>query len=444
MIFAGDATGSGVVEIGDRYRQEASPELDGDVKVASDSAESRSMEAEAESGRAWRSADYGLEVTRYLSEVIGPRPPCSQAEADAAAWVAGEFRSLGLEPTIEAFKSGRSFGPGYMAVFGLALAGSALQRRRRWRTIGYGLAALAAGTAIAEGRNSKVNPLRLLRGKVSRSVHAEVTPGACDGQTVCLISHLDSSRSGLMFHPAVTPRLGLLVAGAGVSTLLQTVSGVLAGFRGFRQLDRLARLFVLIGLMLVAEREVRGKDVPGANDNASGVGACLELARRLTRDPLARTRVVVLVTGSEESGTLGMRNFLDRHRTSDWVFINFDGVGADAPLRVLAKEGGPLGAEAADARLLELAAEIGRANPELIAPPLKHGSGLPYDSTPVLTAGGRAISIVNQGEGAIPDYHWPTDRFDHISLEAFNRAVRFAWRLLKEIDRQGQGPGRTV
>lgn len=216
---------------------------------------------------------------------------------------------------------------------------------------------------------------------------------------------------------------------------MQVVSRPLSLLPGARLLDRGSRLLLALGLGLVVERELFGEDVAGANDNASGVGACLALARSLAKSRLTRTRVVVLVTGSEESGTLGMRDFLERHDTRDWRFINFDGVGAKAPLRVLAREGGPLAALAADPGLLDLAAEIGREQPELVAPPLDHGSGLPYDSTPVLAAGGRAISVVNQGDGAIPDYHWPSDRMERISPEHFGRAVRFGRALLDRIDR---------
>ena len=57
------------------------------------------------------------------------------------------------------------------------------------------------------------------------------------------------------------------------------------------------------------------------------------------------------------------------------------------------------------------------ARSSFAALPLAGGSGLPYDSTPVLVSGGRAISIVNQ-DGAIPNYHWPSDSFSEISKSA--------------------------
>lgn len=236
-----------------------------------------------------------------------------------------------------------------------------------------------------------------------------------------------------MFHPKVTPHLGNAVAAVSLGVFVQALAPLLRRFAPGRLLVLLSRVLVALGAGLVLEREIRGEDVPGANDNASGVAACLALASHFVAEPLASSRLVVLVTGSEESGVFGIREFLESHDTEGWLFVNFDGVGADAPLRVLSKEGGPLSTLRADPELLEAAAAVGTENPELLADPLANGSGLPYDATPVLAAGGRAISVVNQ-EGAIPNYHWPTDTADRISPEAFARAIEFGARLVRRLD----------
>ncbi len=375
----------------------------------------------------------GLECIRELSERIGPRAPCSPEEKGAATCIAERLSGLGLEPEIEEFASTRSFGAVYLAIFATALGGGFLQGVRGLRVVGHLAAAVGAATAVLEGRFHPGGVASLLRRERSVNVHASIEPSGAVERTVCLVSHMDSSRAGLMFHPRVVAHLGALVSAAGFSALLQVISGPLMRVRRLRPLVLVSRGLVALGLGLIVEREVRGSDVPGANDNASGVGACVALAETLVGSPLKRARVVILVTGSEESGALGMREFLSRHNTGGWWFVNFDGVGADAPLRVLSKEGGPLSAVDADPELLELARQVGAEDPELLASPLAHGSGLPYDSTPVLVRGGRAISVVNQ-EGAIPDYHWPTDRMDRISPEAFSRAVRFGRKLVEKLD----------
>ena len=78
-----------------------------------------------------------------------------------------------------------------------------------------------------------------------------------------------------------------------------------------------------------------------------------------------------------------MREFLRSHDTSGWLFVNFDGVSADAPLRVLSREAGPAGSKP-DPGLMEAARKVGERDPELAAEPLLDGSGLPYDATAVM------------------------------------------------------------
>lgn len=381
--------------------------------------------------------DLGIEGIRVLSEEIGPRPSASAEESAAALYMTECLRSLGLEARTDEFRSCRSFGPAYLISFGLAAMAGVLRRGR----LRFLLGGIAAGLGLADSRFSRYGALGLVKTRTSRNVWAAIESGGAVSapggrgkvqRTVCLVSHMDSSRSGLMFHPRVTPFLGRLVTITGISLLIQALDP-LVGRGGGRWVVLKARTLCLFAFCMVLEREVRGHDVPGANDNASGVGACMALAARFSREPLERTRVIILVTGSEESGVHGMSAFLDQHDTTDWMFINFDGVSADAPLRVLSKEGGPLGSHRADPGLMRLAAEVGTEDPDLLVEPLEYGSGLPYDATVVLASGGRAMSVVNQ-DGPIPDYHWPTDSFDKVSRPAFERAVRFVEAVLDRVD----------
>jgi hypothetical protein len=390
--------------------------------------------------------DPGLIVR--LSEGIGPRPPTSNREHVAAEVIAGELEELGLSTKIEEFDSQRSFGPTYLAIFGLALLAWPLGRSSRAgaRAAG-GLSGLGAAVlGAAESGFALWSPLNLLRSRTSRNLWAATEPSAAAAQaspgevsleprrTICLVSHMDSSRSGLMFHPSVTPHLGKLVGAAGLSAMVNALAPLLNRLWPGRILLWLARVLIGGSAAIVLERELRGEDVPGANDNASGVAACLNLATHFTRHPLEHSRLVILVTGSEESGVIGMRDFLRNYDTKGWLFVNLDGVSAEAPLRVLSRENGPGGSKA-DPEMLAAAAEVGEEQPELEARPLRDGSGLPYDATAVLARGGRAISIVNQ-EGAIPNYHWPTDTADRVSEEAFGRAVKFAAALIRKLDRK--------
>src|SRR5581483_10098082 len=140
---------------------------------------------------------------------------------------------------------------------------------------------------------------------------------------------------------------------------------------------------------------------PGANDNASGAAVSAALAAEVAARPLATTRLVLLVTGCEEAGTLGMRSFLHRHDTRDWLFLNFDGVAAPATLRYLPHEG---------------VARRWAADPGLLA------------------RGGRALTLSAQ-DGTIPNYHWPSDTAENADPGVMRRALEAGRALIAAIDR---------
>lgn len=376
-----------------------------------------------------------LEAIAHLAGEIGPRPPTGEGERQAAEWFAARLEEIGLEPRIEEFPGYRSFGRLYLPIFGLALL-SRWARRLPTRLFA-GLAAAAIGWWEGEyrswGRFAGLFPGR------SRNVEATIESSGDVERTICLVCHLDSSRSGLMFHPSIAAWLGRLVGAVSAALVGNVLGPLVARLPGplslvGRALDCVSGLLLRLGFGLILERELRGRDVPGANDNASGVGACLALARVLGERPLAGSRVVVLATGGEEAGLLGMRHLLDTRDTEDWIFINLDGVGAAAPLRYLRVEGGPLNPRRADPALVELAEAVAAARPELGISGCDHGSGMPYDATAVLARGGRALTITTQGR-TIPNYHWPTDLPATIDRAALGRAIEFAQEMVTRIDR---------
>ena len=370
-------------------------------------------------------------VERLASE-IGPRRPTGPAERRAAELLRGLLEDAGAPAELQSFRGYASFG----APFGLIMSAAALPsllpaNARRARVA---LAATATAALLTEG-SLRFTPLtRALSRWSSQNVVAAVEPTGSPRRTLCLTAHLDTSRSGLMFDPRFVGLLGawitlnsLLVAGCGLAEPL------LGRRRGGRRLQALARSLIAAGLGLIAERELRGVDVPGANDNASGCAVVVELAREIAARPLASTRAVICLTGCEEAGTLGARAFLDRHRTEGWLFLNFDNVGAGASLRYLRREG-VIAKWAADPELIAIASAIEKRRPELRMAPEDAPAGLTYDSSPVLAAGGRALTLSIQ-DGSIPNLHWPTDTLANVDPEGVERALKAGRELVAAIDR---------
>jgi hypothetical protein len=374
------------------------------------------------------------DVERWVSllcDEVGPRRPTSQAEAVAASAMRTELRARGVDAESEAYPGYTSFAWPYGAILAAAVAPALVPRRfAALRT------ALAAGAAVAmalEGELRTTPVSDLLARREGRSLVAAVEPSGEARRTLCLVSHLDSSRSGLLFHPAAAPLLGRWISLQSLGVLVGAGEPVLARSRIGRAVLALARTVAGAGLALLAERELRGADVPGANDNASGVAVAARLAAERAEHRLRSTRLVFLATGGEEAGLLGAQEFLRRRDTDGWLFLNFDGVGAPATLRYLSQEG-VFRRWRADAGMLRLAGELAERRPELGLARQEVPAGLTYDTTPVLARGGRALTISAQ-DRTIPYLHTPEDVPGNLDRDSLRRSLEIGRELIAAIDR---------
>jgi hypothetical protein len=382
-------------------------------------------------------AQRALDLIDMVASEIGPRRPCSAEEARAGRELVSWLNERGVDARLEEFRGYSSFGYPYALIFGAGLAGGLAQRRGR--RAGDVLATAAFAVLVLEG-DLRLTPLsRLLSRKPSVNVVASIPPVGEERDRVCLSAHLDSTRSGLMFHPRIARYLALLLQVPAISSLLLAAGPPLHGLRAGRRLQALARGGLIFGLAMLAERELRGTDVPGASDNASGCGVAAQLATEWAANPLRHTRVDLLITGCEEAGLLGAQAYLRAHREEarHTTFINFDTVGGDVPLTYVLREGGAL-TRPASPRLVQLAADVARRRPELGLLPAKRTAGLPTDATAALARGCEAITFLAQGK-TIPHYHWPSDTVENVAPRTVGRALEVGRELVAELDRMAAG-----
>jgi hypothetical protein len=377
-----------------------------------------------------------LEWVRLLAEEIGPRRPASSAERRAAELIADRLSKRGLPVEQRPFDAYASFAEPYGAALGVALLGIPFVRGRPL----LASALAAAGAALTSTEDGLIQrPLtRAFARHPSRNLVAMIEPVKPAARSVCLVCHLDSSRSGLMFHKRFLPYLHAWIRTQAAAFAIAVAGPLLRRLPFGKKVIVGAYGVLLAGLVLLIERELRGSDVPGANDNASGVAAVATLASELQADPLSSTRVVCLFTGCEEAGLLGADAFVRELEAGSedwrsWLFVNFDGVGAPATLRFLREEG-VLGKWPADAHLARIAQEVAERQPELGLEGTRHNAGLTYDTTPVLARGGRAITFSTQ-DATIPNYHSQTDTVDNLDPSALERAIDVGRAMLAAIDR---------
>ncbi|HZW84122.1 MAG TPA: M28 family metallopeptidase [Candidatus Deferrimicrobium sp.] len=159
-------------------------------------------------------------------------------------------------------------------------------------------------------------------------------------------------------------------------------------------------------------------NVPGANDNASGVGVLLELARVLANKPQEYSYVLVGF-GAEELGLLGSRYFVDNYDLGQVkLMLNLDMIGDG---KKIALDGG--GKVSTPPELLKYAYKAAKKyglNPMvqrdfmLMARTSKDGGT--SDFSPFLDKWIPSLGL-GQGDKGAAYYHQPSDTLDKVRVE---------------------------
>ncbi|MEP6690679.1 MAG: M28 family peptidase [Gemmatimonadaceae bacterium] len=170
--------------------------------------------------------------------------------------------------------------------------------------------------------------------------------------------------------------------------------------------------------------DAKGVIRPGADDNASGTAAVLELARIFAERPAARSIVFVNFTG-EELGLLGSAYFVEHPPVSlDSVtaMINFDMVGRLRNDRLIV-----YGDSSAD----EMPSIVRDANvaPALTISAIADGFG-PSDQSSFLA---KNIPVLHLFTDVHEDYHRASDVAGKINADGEARVIDYAARVIRSI-----------
>jgi Peptidase family M28 len=353
-------------------------------------------------------------------------------ERASARWIARRLEEVGAtDVRVEPFRyqSTYAWAQGLHAAAGLAAV----------RVRGVGGAALALGALVSlelevSGRRQWLR--RLLPAGEGANVVARVPPGGERCATLVVVAHHDAARTGFFFRPEVSQAgahrrlrrrsIDPYVAPVALPAFGLAALGAVAGGR----LGRVARggATVLLGAALAADMDIATeRTVPGANDNATGVAALLELAERFAAEPLPGVEVMLVVPGCEESGMGGMAAWLAAHRDAldpaTTLVLCLDTLGSGTPI-VLEAEGAllrhryrPEDLELADAGARRAGAE----------PVERWRIGGWTDAVLAVFAGLPAISLLSLGpKGIFTHYHHPTDVPEHVDFDCVHRCIAVA------------------
>lgn len=168
----------------------------------------------------------------------------------------------------------------------------------------------------------------------------------------------------------------------------------------------------------------------GADDNASGVSAALELAGALAEERRKNPRafqhgVIFGLWSGEELGIIGSSYFADHPPvplSNIVAYVNFDMIGRLRTNR-LTLQG--VGSSAQWKRLIEKRNIVAGFDLSLQEDPY-----LPTDVTAFYP---KQVPVLNFFTGSHEDYHRPSDRPDKINYEGMARIIKFAHSLVRDL-----------
>ncbi len=380
------------------------------------------------------------------------RSSARPGELRSAGWLGERLREMGAaDVQLQPYRYQHT----YALAHGLHdLAGMLAAARGGARGAAFALATLRSYEREVSGRSQWLRWLLPAGG--GANVVARVPAHGKRRGTVVLVAHHDAANTGLVWHPRV------VAAGAGrhlarrrvdpfmgpieLAFTLVIGGSLLSHSRGrgrARRAGRLARGLggSMLALSALLDLDVaRSETVPGACDNASGVGVCLELTRALLAEPLAHVEVVIALTGSEEAGMGGMGAFLDAHASEllqhPRFVLGLDTLGAG---RAIVCEGeGAMREQGYHERDIAIVEE-GAASAGVEAPQ-RWRIGAWTDPILAVHRGLPAASLLSMGPGYFPHYHHPSDTVDEIDWGSVEGCARIAAGTLGVLEgRLGRG-----
>lgn len=370
------------------------------------------------------------------------RSSAREGERESAAWLVRRLAAAGIEDVAAApYRYQRSYALAHCVHNAAGILACRLGGRAG--------ALLAAATLFSyerevSGRSQWLR--RLLPAGEGANVTARIRSRSERLATLVLVAHHDAANTGLIWSPRLVRasaarhlrrrRVDPFMAPVEFAFAL-AIAGAVAPRRS--RTARIAR-FAAAAVMAVAsavDADVgRGETVPGACDNATGVAACLDLARAVAADPLEHVEVILALSGSEEAGMGGMAAFLDANADAldpARVFVlGLDTLGAGSPI-VCSGEGAMR-----EQRYREADLDLVDEGADLAGRPIPQRWRIGGWTDPVLAAhrGLPSVSMLSMGPGFFPNYHHPSDRPENVDWSSVESCARIAAGTIAAFERR--------
>lgn len=176
----------------------------------------------------------------------------------------------------------------------------------------------------------------------------------------------------------------------------------------------------------------------GASDNATGVAAAISTFQSVQQQKLNNIAVDVLLTGAEEVGMIGAKEFYEKHKNDlqDTYVLNFDTLGSGS-LKIIT-ETGSFTSIKYDNPLSELSQKIVKERAEFSH--IKTGAWhtADFDSVWFNRAGIPTLTLAALDEnGRMPNIHRETDMLSNVDLKPMHDAIALATEVIVALDKIG-------
>jgi len=372
---------------------------------------------------------------QYAGEFCFPRLSGTRFEEEAQGTILKIFDSLGLEPKIEQFQAD------YLLIklcsriallpFGILilLGGIFYYFESPLSALVFFILALFIGLGFALYCQSSPEFLGLKNRFWSKNFYIQIGKEKPEKE-ILIIAHYDSkSQSFPIWLRILVYYLGglfsVLASGLGIFLVYKYLT---ASF--FLPLWGWIFIFLALIDFLPIFNRLDNKS-PGAVDNAGALGVIFELAEIFKEQFLSRTRLWLVLTGAEELGLLGSRNFVKNHKAElgpnqSWV-INLDGLGVDYSISALSRLGFP--GKKTDPELNNLIKSIAQEK-NLKFKMIRASLGFSTDAYSFLKAGYKAVSLGNINRFI----HSSEDSIEHLISVNLDDYVQLLKELIYKID----------
>ncbi|MCA9048832.1 MAG: M20/M25/M40 family metallo-hydrolase [Planctomycetaceae bacterium] len=163
----------------------------------------------------------------------------------------------------------------------------------------------------------------------------------------------------------------------------------------------------------------------GADDNATGTAAVLEIIRRVTTGPPLPRRIVFVCFSGEERGLLGSKHYVDHPVVpleQTVAMLNYDMIGTLRNNRV---EVNGVGTAREFRRIAEEAAAVSPLEIRIVEHPFAGSDHLPFFQ--------KQIPVMFCFTGVTPRYHTPDDDFHTINVDGVVSVIDYTESLLRGI-----------